>query len=255
MGKSSDTPQAPDPYTEAGAQYGLNTSTANYNAALSRTGNSNALGSSGWNQTGTDPNTGAPLYDFSTSLNPQLQSLISKPLDTSQIAGAGSGSPSIGGQNTQIQNALYNEQMAYLQPQQQQASTSLNAQLAAQGATPGSEAFTNAQNNLSQQQTFANNQAANSAITGATTQQGQLQNMALQGLNAQQLQQSQPISLFNALSGNGTTSGASPTDIESAFNNQYQGQLNSANAQNASNNATTGAALSAGEMALLFALM
>jgi hypothetical protein len=235
-----NAPQPVDPYQQASAQYGLNTGTANYNAALNRTGNSNALGSSGWNVSGTDPRTGAPLYNFSTQLAPQFQQAIQTPLDTSQIAGGGANSPSVSMGNQNVANSLFGEQMGYLAPQYAQQQTSQNAQLAAEGATPGSEAWNNAQGNLARNQTFGENQAANSAITGATAQQGQLQNMAMQGLNAQQLAQQAPVNLFNALSGQGGSAQAANTDIMGAFNNQYQGQLNAANAQNASNNALTG---------------
>lgn len=255
MGKSSNTPPPVDPYQAAGAQYGLNTQTADYNAALNRTSNTNALGSSGWNVNGTDPTTGAPLYGYSTQLAPQFQSAISTPLDTSQIYGGGAGSPSVSQGNNQVANSLFNEQMGYLAPQYAQQQTSQNAQLAAEGATPGSEAWNNAQGNLARNQTFGENQAANSAITGATAQQGQLQNMAMQGLNAQQLAQQEPINLFNALSGNGGNAQAGNTDIMSAFNNQYQGQLNSANASNAANNQAVGGAASLASMLAMFAMM
>src|SRR5271167_75862 len=115
MSKGGDsTPQPVDPYQQASAQYGLNTGTANYNAALNRTGNSNALGSSGWNVTGTDPRTGAPLYNYSTQLAPQFQQDISTPLDTSQIYGGGANSPSVGQGNSQVANSLFNQQMGYL---------------------------------------------------------------------------------------------------------------------------------------------
>jgi hypothetical protein len=49
---SGSAPQPVDPYQQADAQYGLATGTANYNAALNRTGVENPLGSSGWNVTG-----------------------------------------------------------------------------------------------------------------------------------------------------------------------------------------------------------
>lgn len=51
---SGSAPQPVDPYQQASAAYGLNTGTANYNAALNRTGTQNALGSSGWQVTGHD---------------------------------------------------------------------------------------------------------------------------------------------------------------------------------------------------------
>ncbi len=255
MGKESNTPQPVDPYVAAGAQYGLNTGTANYNAALNRTGNTNALGSSGWNITGTDPNTGAPKYGYSTQLAPQFQSAVSTPLDTSQVFGGGANSPSVGMGNQNVANSLFNEQMGYLAPQYAQQQTSLDAKDAAMGATIGSDAWKNDQGNLARNQTFGENQAANSAITGATAQQGQMQNIAMQGLNAQQLAQQEPINLFNALSGNGGSAQAGNTDIMNAFNNQYQGQLNSANASNAANNQAVGGAASLASMLAMFAMM
>lgn len=55
LGKDSGSaPQPTDPYTQADAQYGLATGTANYNAALNRTNSSNPLGSNTWSVTGTD---------------------------------------------------------------------------------------------------------------------------------------------------------------------------------------------------------
>lgn len=49
---SGSPPQATDPYEQAAAQYGLSTGTADYSAALDRTGVSNPLGNSSWNVTG-----------------------------------------------------------------------------------------------------------------------------------------------------------------------------------------------------------
>jgi len=256
MSKGGGNPPQPvDPYRQAGAQYALNTGTANYNAALNRTGNTNALGSSGWNVYGTDPSTGAPLYNFSTQLNPQAQQSISTPLDTSQIYGGGAGSPSVTQGNDQVRNSLFNQQMGYLAPQYAQQQTSQNAQLAAEGATPGSEAWNNAQGNLARNQTFGENQAANSAISGATGQQAQLQNMGLQGLNAQQLAQQEPINLFNMLSGGGGASTAGNTDIMNAFNQQYQGQANAYNAQQASANQQTGQEEQLAAMLAMYAMI
>lgn len=61
LGKSSGSPPQPtDPYQQAAAQYGLSTGTANYNAALNRTGVSNPVGSSSWNVTGYSGGPTAP---------------------------------------------------------------------------------------------------------------------------------------------------------------------------------------------------
>jgi hypothetical protein len=59
---SGSAPQPVDPYTQAGAQYGLATGTANYNAALNRTGTVNPLGSSSWQVTGTDGSPNGSSY-------------------------------------------------------------------------------------------------------------------------------------------------------------------------------------------------
>ena len=65
---SGSAPQPTDPYEQAAAQYVLATGTADYNAALERTGVSNPLGSSSWNITGYSgaPTTGATASTVGT---------------------------------------------------------------------------------------------------------------------------------------------------------------------------------------------
>lgn len=242
MSKQSDSPQPVDPYQSANAQLGLNTGTANYNAALNRTSSVNPLGSSGWNITGTGPG-GAPLYQQSTQLAPQFQSEI-QPINTSNIPGLGAnGNPN---QETALtQEALYNQQMGYLQPQQALQTEQEKSQLAAEGATPGSAAYSNDMGTLGRQQTFANQQATDSAITGGEAETQNLYNLGGQSLSEEQASQMFPIQEYNALNGGAAAqSGAASPNIMDAFNQQYQGELNSANASNASSNATTGAATS-----------
>lgn len=55
---SGSPPAAVDPYLSAGAQYGLSTGTANYNAGLNRVNQQNALGGSYWSVNGQ----GGPAY-------------------------------------------------------------------------------------------------------------------------------------------------------------------------------------------------
>lgn len=58
---SGSAPQPTDPWTQAAAQYALDTGTANYNAGLTHTNSSNPLGSNTWNITGyTGSPTGSP---------------------------------------------------------------------------------------------------------------------------------------------------------------------------------------------------
>ncbi len=52
---SGSPPQAVDPFTQAAAQYGLSTGTAQYNAGLNRTNQTNPLGSSTWSVSGAAP--------------------------------------------------------------------------------------------------------------------------------------------------------------------------------------------------------
>lgn len=239
MGKSSNAPPPVDPYQSAAAQYQYGTAAADYNAALNRTGNTNAAGSSGWNVTGTDPRTGAPLYGFSTQLAPSFEQSM-QPLNTSDIYGTNNGPEAGIGGLPQIQNALYQQQEQYLQPQQALQTEGEQSLLANSGATIGSPAYNNAMSELNREQTFSNNAAANSAISGATGQEAQLQSIGIGGLGAQEQAGLYGPQLFSALSGNPAAASTAAPDIQSAFNARYQGQLNAANAQNAANNQTTG---------------
>lgn len=365
---SGSAPQPTDPYAQAGAQYGLATGTANYNAALNRTNSSNPLGSStwsvgrsngpgGWNPWGGGPaltasafqgggapsmstgtqgspysgvlgssglsgpggsgrggvftpgiSGGSPMYSFGggseapkysqqTSLTPWANQMLQSPIDTSNIAGVGKqlntnsiaglgnidtsnvpgmpGGPDLTGSLNSTRNAMYNQSMGYLAPQERQQTESQNAQLAAQGATPGSEAWNNAQGNLGRQQTFANQQAVDSAIGAGNQEQATLYGLGTQGLNNQlnmgnaslqnqmnfgnsSLQnqlavRNAPISEYEQLQGNGSGGqiNAQTPDISGAFGQQYQGALAGYNANTATNNANTQAAAGAGTSALM----
>lgn len=59
---SGSAPQPVDPYTQAAAEYGLDTGTAAYNAGLNRTNTANPLGSSTWSTSAT-----VPGYSYSTA--------------------------------------------------------------------------------------------------------------------------------------------------------------------------------------------
>lgn len=321
---SGSAPQPVDPYQQAGAQYGLATGTANYNAALNRTNSSNPLGSSTWNVTGTDGSptnvggvnvggglygfggrggsfpgmstgsmgmgangpgatlgvganggSGAPKYSQQTSLTPWANQMLSSPVNTQNIVGVPGGAtpyaapgmpggPDLTGSLNSTRNAMYDQSMGYLRPQQQQQTESQNAQLAAQGATPGSEAWNNAQGNLGRQQTFANQQAVDSAIGAGNQEQATLYGLGSQSLQNQMnvgnssLQnqlalRNAPISEYEQLQGNGSGGqvNAQTPDISGAFGQQYQGQLAGYNANTATNNANTSAGAGLASMAAL----
>jgi hypothetical protein len=334
---SGSSPQPVDPYQQAAAQYGLDTGTANYNAALTRTDSSNPLGSNTWNITGYDGSgqggipgtnsgfssagpasgggspqlgnyyglggsngyfggaelpgggslpsstgsmgmggsgTGAPIYSQQTSLSPWANQMLQSPIDTSNIVGVPGGQAPVnipgmpGGPNVSqndylAQQANYNQQMGYLQPQEALQTEQQNSQLANEGITPGSAAYGQAQDQLGRQQTFANQQAADSAIGAGNQEEAtlyglgsqSLQNQMALGSNSLQNQlalRSAPISEYEALQGNpsGSVSAATP-DISGAFNQQYQGQLAGYNANTATNNANTQSAVGLGGSALM----
>jgi hypothetical protein len=320
--KSSGTaPTAVDPYTQASAQYGLDTGTANYNARLNRTNSSNPLGSNTWNITGYDGSgaggipgtntsgatptatpvassnpypagsylytlynqntangtqgttaptgsgayglgggatgtgtggTGAPEYSQSTSLTPWANQMLSSPIDTSGLAGM-PGGPSTTADLATTRNSLYNQQEAYIKPQQDLAGEQLDSKLANEGITPGSAAYTQAMDQQSRQNTFTDNQTINSAITGGGAEQSRLFGLGSQGLQNQLAVRDAPISEYEKLTGNPTSqvSAATP-DISGAFNQQLQSQLGAYNASTATNNANTSAAGSAASAYLMY---
>lgn len=319
MGKSSGSaPQAVDPYTQAGAQYGLSTGTAQFNAGLNRTNQVNPLGSSSWNASyptvsggpaapsatpqagqratatqgmpsysgnGTpltappgyspnfglggggagqinvpglgnisipggnspygfggsqDPRGGAPTYTQTTSLQPWANQMLQSPINTSGLPGM-PGGPSITQNLQDTQNAVYGQEMGYLQPQEQLAQEQQNSLLANEGATPGSAAYKTAQDQMNRNNTFQNQQAANAAILAGNQQQTNLFGLGTQGLQNQLAVRNAPINEYQALSGGGGASANATTpDISGAFNQQLQSQLANYNAGVASNNATTG---------------
>jgi hypothetical protein len=305
----SSAPAAPDPVATAQAQASANNQNAAYVKALNLNNQSNPFGSQSTTQTGTDPTSGAPIYSTATNVNQGLQQginsqegLLSDPYNTmsrginglyglqdasdnmsSGYANLNTGIQGLQGQinpgaaqnaQAQGQNAAYQSQMGYLTPQYNQQNESMQAQLANQGITPGSQAYNNATNNLSQQQTFGQNQAANSAIlTGSQlgtqnlqNQEGQIQLQGgLYGLQSQNLAGAQnsmnsaagmygqttsmgelPYQNLQSLSGlvpgysAPVQSGATAPNIGQMYQNQYAAQLAGYNANQASSNQLTG---------------
>jgi hypothetical protein len=337
MSSSPDTPQPVDPYTQAAAQYGLSTGTAQFNAGLNRTNNANPMGGSYWtaaypNQgagtpgptqmfpgggltgpsasgpgaqvtnappaytgnhggdyasiggngmslgqtpfglgggtaTGTQglpgapsyssnmssPTGGAPTYTQYTSLAPQFQDVLNKPIDTSGLAGM-PGGPSTTQDLQNTQDALYQKQMQYLAPEQKLQSDQEKAQLANMGATIGSPAYNNEMDRVARQQQAATSDARTQAITGAGAEQSRLFGLGTQGLQNQITVRNAPLNEYETLSGNGGAAQATAQtpDISGAFNSNYQGAVNSANAQAASQNQTESSVASLAAMAAIY---
>ena len=174
MGKGS-APAAPDPYTSAAAQYQYGTEAAAYNKALGSGTTVTPVGQQTQVQTGVNPQTGAPIYTTTSSLSAPQQQIFNAQQTAQQTGGqtldslAGqaqhsleqpvpqnvaqtpvqaqintSGVPGIIGANdlsgftNQAQQASYQQQTQYLDPQFQQQQEQLDAQLRNSGAQPGS---------------------------------------------------------------------------------------------------------------------
>lgn len=305
---SGSAPQPTDPYAQAGAQYGLATGTANYNAALNRTNSSNPLGSNTWSVTGHDgtpssyspggaygpggggygggapylppaggyPNSpagpramahptgsvgpgsmptnggsGAPIYSQQTSLSPWANKLLQSPIDTSQIPGM-PGGPSLENNVADARNASFGNIMQLLQPQEQQQQEQTTAQLEGEGAMPGSPAYEYGQKMLGLTQGAENVNAANTAVGTGYNVLPMMYGLGSTSLQNQLATRNAPISEYEQLQGNPSAQvSASTPDISGAFGQQYQGQLAGYNANQASNNATTGALGSLGSAAML----
>ncbi|OWT62022.1 hypothetical protein [Candidimonas nitroreducens] len=240
-GKGGSAPSYPDPYQVADATTQTNQASAAYNKALNLNNNTNAFGSQTTTQTGTDPNTGAPIYTTSNLPNSQLAGQINSLLGqagnsgainnqamgllngltgtygqnsqnaqtlfnnaqnlqggllglgsqysglNSSLAGLGSTLSPEAAQNAQQQgqDAAYKASMGYLQPQFNQQTQSLSAQLANQGIQAGSQAYTNATQNLGLQQGQQQQEALNNAVlTGSQMGTQNLQNQ-IAGINTQ----------------------------------------------------------------------
>lgn len=281
-GKGGSAPAAPDPYATAAATTQEQDQTAAYNKALGATNFSNPFGSESTTQTGTDPNTGAPIYGTSIGVNPQLgssiQSLLGQVGQSGQISSnvlnglmglSGSLNPQAAqSAQQQGQQAAYAAQTQYLDPQFAQGQESLTSQLANQGLTPGSDAYNNAMLNFNNQKQQAYSNAANtSELTGSQIGTQNYQNQ-LAGISSQAglLGQEEGIgqtpysnlgslaSLIPGYAGTGSASAQSP-DIGSYINNSYQGQLANYNAGVSSSNSTDSAIAGLGSAALLAAFL
>lgn len=206
----SKAPDPPDPYAVSAAQTQSNEATARYEAALNRVNQVTPLGTSTWNGTGPGATQTVTLTpDAQQNLTNQLRqdnalsglgfNLIDQAghslqgqINTSGLPGL-SGAPGQGNIQSnldyshapqvstdfsaltnQAQNAVYNQAASRLDPQWQNAQSDLDAKLANQGITQGSEAYQRAQDEFSRQKNDAYNQANYSAVQAGDNLQNQL---------------------------------------------------------------------------------
>jgi hypothetical protein len=203
--------------------------TPDYTGAALATANSGKYdqttpyGSVNWTlRPGADPKNPQPGdYIQTTQLSQGQQGVydqsVANRLGTGMAAGSVLGDLSHGTQG--VQDALYNKSTQYYDKNFGDQRKALESQLANQGITQGSEAYNNAFDQYNQNRNKAYETATNDAITGATSQQGQLvqQLAALLGGSQPTVPQS-----------SGGTAGA---DFTSALGSQANNALASSNAQ------------------------
>lgn len=187
-----------------------------------------------------------------------------------------------------VEDALYSRYRSRLDPQYQQMESGLENNLSNKGIFEGSEAYQKARQNFLTERNDAYDQARTSAVIGGGQEESRLLNELRQNMGfgnelqqqqfanslggrQQQLQElmgqrqlpfQELTGLYGLLNGNqapqfGNTPGVNvnPADIQGAFNQQYQGQLNAFNNQQQTNSANTGAAaglIGTGIMAVAF---
>lgn len=277
MGKSAPAaPAAPDPAATSAAQTQSNQQTALYNFGLNNPNTTTPLGSLSFTTDTSNPN--EPTSTENVTLSPAEQQIFDQNnqnviqqgnnAQTAQqnvtnllqtpynLQGNIPQTLSGGNQQADLQNAensLYSQQTQYLDPQFQQGQQQLQSQLANQGIPMGSAAYNTAMQNFGLQKQQAYQSAMNQATSGGAAYQSQLSQTGL----ANQAQQAQlytqqyqePLSLYSSLmSGtqpnlpqfNGLNpSSSAPTNVLGAYQNAYQGQLNSYNTQVGSQNSQT----------------
>ncbi len=255
--KGGSAPAPPDPYQVSGAQTQSNRETALINAALNRMNTNTPLGSQTFRQTGVDPTTGVPIYEQNIQLSPEQQQLYNQQtqqnLQLGNIAGGmmdqvadAYGSPldtNMDAYRQQAQDAIYDRNAAYLDPQFERGEESVRARLANQGIVEGSEAFKNAMDDFSRGKEMAYRQARNDAITGGSAERAQnmqelfaLRNQPLNEFNA--LRTAAPVQMPNFSSPASVT--MNPTDLSGNVYRTYGGQVDIYNANQAGNNALMG---------------
>jgi hypothetical protein len=278
LGGAPSAPAAPDPTAEGAAQTASNQATALFNFGLTNPNLNTPLGDISYNV--DTSNAAQPSVTGNVSLSPAEQQILSTNQANVQqqgttattalnnvtnmqntpynLAANVSQTPTqqdLQGDLTNDENSIYQQQTQYLDPQFSQEQAQLQSQLANEGIPQGSAAYNTAMQNYGLQKQQAYSNAMDTAVGSGAAYQSQLSNTAL----ANQAQQAQiytqqyqePLSLYSSLmSGTQPTlpqfSGASPstaapTNVIGAYQNAYQDQLNSYNAQvGASNSSLTG---------------
>lgn len=196
-----------------------------------------------------------------TQYSPELQSLFDQ-----RIGMVGEDVPlydiptdeSFGAEGDKLSDATYQKYVNRLNPQFEKEQNDLTSQLANQGITMGSEAYTKAMDDFERRKNDAYGSARLDSVGAGRQEQGRLYT---QGMQSREQGFRQNISrrqqLYNELASlMGVSQIGKPTelDVMGPFSQQYQGQVNSVNAANANaaqRNASTTSAAAGGASALL----
>lgn len=196
-------------------------------------------------------------------LMPQVQrNLLNQPDLQTSVPGSGD----LGGQYDKAFNTALRGNLAAVTPTLNAQYEQLDSSLKNQGIHPGDPAYETAMSQFTANEGNVLNEAGGAATNTGINLENTLFGQGLQSTefgNAAKIQQQQlPLQNYLALEGGPAPSSAPPSfgfggsggggggagvnapDLMSAFQNYYQGQLNSANAQNAANNANIGAGAS-----------
>lgn len=269
MVSSPSPPPAPDPATTAAAQTASNQTTAETQTGLNNVNQSTPLGSIGYTYGTQDINGQTVPQTFSNiTLNPEVQSALDSSLQTTgseanlanqyignvqntlaqpyNTANAGA----VPQANAAFQQSINANQNALEQPYIDRSNEQLQANLANQGITQGSQAYNNAMmdqnnslNNLQEQN--IQNATAQQQAQYAMQQQGYQQNLSNYNQNY-----TMPLNELTALQSGSQVSqpsfsspaqtSVSPTNVAGIYNQSYQDQLGASNASTASNNSMMG---------------
>ncbi len=249
LGKNTGaTPE--DPIAIANAQTASNKQTATANAELNRVNTSTPYGDLTYNVSGTNPD-GTPIYSSNVALSPQEQGLFDTNTANQQsLATTASGllgqiqsayqtpqtfQNDIAPLQKQAQDAAYKSATQYLDPQFEQAGRQLDTKLANEGVVQGSNAASEAQNNLALQKQSAYGSAQNAAIGQGNQEQQTLFNQMF-------ALQNQPLNEYSALASGSQvqnpsfqsvpTATQANTDIAGINSTAFNQQLQAANYSN-----------------------
>jgi hypothetical protein len=244
MGKSA--PKAPDPAVTAAAQGQWNSFTAQQQQAMNMTNQNSPWGSLSYDQTGTqtiiDPNGKAietPRYTANTTLTPEQQDIYNQTqaadLNLATIANEQSGrigellNDPFKYNNQDAENWAFDLASQRILPQQEQNRKALDTQLLNRGIRPGSAAYDQEMQRLTNANTDQLNQLA---LTGR--QMGFNESIAMRNQPLNEiigLMSGSQIQNPNATFAQTPQSGVAGVDYTGLVNQKYQSEMNAYNAQ------------------------